>query len=386
MYKLKVFEDRYGQYNKQLPVLSEGIRYFGYVISECSHDYMMTDDEREEFNDELKSCRSKMLNETTQQTYKLLEQITDNNIDIYREILKGNLDILRGKDDNNIRIREENAIYTENIEVVEKNVPLILSLYKYYSIDSIKSIYRYCTDSKTNRINFAKLDRIKRFISIVNSIRKSRLDLPIYRFVIDTKKFAVENPITTKDVVDNFLSSYAVKIANNVKNLIVEDVVYLKMVHEKITHLFKVLINQSKASKGKVSLEPFNLIWETKDIFDKEYGGLSTKTFFLQELIDDMKTDDIPENSFGYIDENITLEELELTAKLSINNNDVQNEVLTSVNKSYAYNEYSVKDGSNDRFMEKQRNTNSLRDSIFDSLESDTTVPIKVDKQTELPF
>jgi hypothetical protein len=270
----------------------------------------MTDDEREEFNDELKSCRSKMLNETTQQTYKLLEQITDNNIDIYREILKGNLDILRGKDDNNIRIREENAIYTENIEVVEKNVPLILSLYKYYSIDSIKSIYRYCTDSKTNRINFAKLDRIKRFISIVNSIRKSRLDLPIYRFVIDTKKFAVENPITTKDVVDNFLSSYAVKIANNVKNLIVEDVVYLKMVHEKITHLFKVLINQSKASKGKVSLEPFNLIWETKDIFDKEYGGLSTKTFFLQELIDDMKTDDIPENSFGYIDENITLEEI----------------------------------------------------------------------------
>jgi hypothetical protein len=99
-----------------------------------------------------------------------------------------------------------------------------------------------------------------------------------------------------------------------------------------------------------------------------------------------MKTDDIPENSFGYIDENVTLEELELTAKLSINNNDVQNEVLTSVNKSYAYNEYSVKDGSNDRFMEKQRNTNSLRDSIFDSLESDTTVPIKVDKQTELPF
>lgn len=388
MYKLKVFEDRYGQYNKQLPILMEGIRYFGYVISECSHDYIMSEQERIEFNDELKGCRTRMLNETTLQTFKLLEQINDNNIDIYREILKGNLDILRGKDDNNIRIREDNAIYAENIEVVEKNVPLILSFYKYYSIDTIKSIYHYCTDSKTNRINFAKLDRIKRFISIVNSIKKSRLDFPIYRFVIDSKKFAIENPVTTKDTIDNFLSCYAVKIANNVKDLIVEDVVYLKMVHEKITNLFKVLIDQSRPYKGKINLEPFKLIWETKDIFDKEYGGINTKIFFLQELLDDMKTDDNEpkENAFGYIDENVTLDELEHTAKLTINDTNVQNEVLTSVNKSYSYNEYSVQDGSNDRFMEKQRNTNSFRDSIFDNLETDVPKPTKTTDQTELPF
>jgi len=388
MYKLKVFEDRYGQYNKQLPILTEGIRYFGYVISECSHDYIMSEQERLEFNDEMKGCRARMLNETTLQTFKLLEQINDNNIDIYREILKGNLDILRGKDDNNIRIREDNAIYAENIEVVEKNVPLILSLYKYYSIDTIKSIYHYCTDSKSNRINFAKLDRIKRFISIVNSIKKSRLDFPIYRFVIDSKKFAVENPVTTKDAIDNFLSCYAVKIANNVKDLIVEDVVYLKMVHEKITNLFKVLIDQSRPYKGKINLEPFKLIWETKDIFDKEYGGINTKIFFLQELLDDMKTDDneSKENAFGYIDENVTLDELEHTAKLTINDTNVQNEVLTAVNKSYSYNEYSVQDGSNDRFMEKQRNTNSFRDSIFDNLEADVPKPTKTTDQTELPF
>lgn len=387
MYKLKVFEDRYATYNKQLPVLTEGIRYFGYTIDNCSHEYIMTEQEREEFNEELKSCRNRMYNETTQQTYKLIKSMNDNNIDIYREILKGNLDILRGKDDNNKRIREDNAIYADNIEVVEKNVPIILSLYKYYSLETIESIYRYCTEKKTERINFAKLDRIKRFISIVNSIKKARLDFPIYRFVIDSKKFAIENCKTTKDTIDNFLTQYAVKIANNVKDLIVEDVGYLKMVNEKITNLFKVLVEQSRPVKGQITLTPFELIWETKDIFDKEYGGISTKTFFLQELVDDMKDTDITEEKpFGYIDETVTLEELELTAKLTINDVNVQKEVANSVNKSYAYNEYSVQDGSNDRFMEKQKNTNAFRDAIFDGLDDDKPINPSASGQTELPF
>ena len=169
--------------------------------------------------------------------------------------------------------------------------------------------------------------------------------------------------------------------------MIVEDVGYLKMVNEKITNLFKVLVEQSRPVKGQITLTPFELIWETKDIFDKEYGGISTKTFFLQELVDDMKdTDIIEEKPFGYIDETVTLEELELTAKLTINDVNVQNEVANSVNKSYAYNEYSVQDGSNDRFMEKQKNTNAFRDAIFDVLDDDKPINPSNSGQTELPF
>jgi hypothetical protein len=161
------------------------------------------------------------------------------------------------------------------------------------------------------------------------------------------------------------------------------------MVNEKISNLFKVLVDQSRPIKGQIQLTPFQLIWDTKDIFDKEYGGISTKTFFLQELIDDMKDYEIQtdEQKFGYIDENVTLDELELTAKLTINSVDVQNEISSAVNKSYAYNEYSVQDGSNDRFMEKQRNTNAMRDTIFDNIEDDTCIPkTKNTGQTSLIF
>lgn len=359
MYKLKVFEDRYAAFKKQLPELLSGLAEFGYVIDTVDHTAQMSDLDRVDFNSKLRSCRHKIYDETTNQVFKLISQITDNNIDIYREILKGNLDILRGKDENNLRIREDNAIYAENIEVVEKNIPIILSLYKYYNIETINSIYRYCVDQKTNRINFSKLEKIKKFISIVNSIKKSRLDLPIYRFVIDSKKFAVENPITTKDTIDNFITQYAVKIANNVKDLVVEDVIYLKMVNEKLTNLFKVLIDQSRPIKGEIKLSPFELIWETKDIFDKDYGGISTKTFFLQELVDDMKTDEQIEieQKFGYIDETVTLEELEHTSKLTLADKNVQDEIMNTVDKSYSYEDYSNRDGSNDRFMDKQHRT-----------------------------
>ena len=58
---------------------------------------------------------------------------------------------------------------------------------------------------------------------------------------------------------------------------------------------------------------------------------------------------------------------------------------MGAVNKSYAYNEYSVQDGSNDRFMEKQKNTNALRDAIFDALD-DTPIKPSNSGQSELPF
>ena len=131
------------------------------------------------------------------------------------------------------------------------------------------------------------------------------------------------------------------------------------MVNEKLTNLFKVLIDQSRPIKGEIKLSPFELIWETKDIFDKDYGGISTKTFFLQELVDDMKTDEQIEieQKFGYIDETVTLEELEHTSKLTLADKNVQDEIMNTVDNSYSYEDYSNRDGSNDRFMDKQHRT-----------------------------
>jgi hypothetical protein len=368
MYKLKVFEDRYSDYNKQLPVLLEGIKYYGYTISQKDHIEEVSSERKEAVEFFLKECRSKKYNETTKQTLSFLSRINDNNIDIYREIIKGNLDILRGKDDNNFRIREDNAIYAESIEIVERNTPIVLSLYKYYNCDTIKDIYEYCIEKKQNRINYTKLNRIRKFINIVNNIRKQRLDFPIYKFVTDAKRFAIENPIVSKDDLTQWINEYSVKIANNIKDVVVEDVMFLEVIKEHIEELWKIIVTQSRPKDGKITLSPFELLWQTKDSLDTVYGGNITKTFFMQELIDEMKPEEIVEESYlPKIDENEILPEIEVTSKVSLNT--VKDEVQNIVNKDYDYYKYSEQDGSNERFMEKQKNTNAFRDTIFDIID-----------------
>ena len=204
------------------------------------------------------------------------------------------------------------------------------------------------------------------------------MDFPIYKFVTDAKKFAIENPVVEKKTFDEWLNNYAVKIANNVRDVVVEDVAYLTLIREHIGELWKVIVNQTRPKDGKINLSPFELLWQTKDSLDNIYGGSITKTFFMQELIDEMKDDEMEteDTFFPKIDETVELDEIELTSKVSFDT--VKDEVIASVSSDYDYYKYSVEDGSNDRFMEKQKNTNSFRDTIFDTIE-------RLDEQNNTP-
>jgi hypothetical protein len=96
----------------------------------------------------------------------------------------------------------------------------------------------------------------------------------------------------------------------------------------------------------------------------------------MQELIDEMKEEteisDKVDNYFDGIDENAELPELELTSKIKLEN--VQDTINNTIKSTYDYYEYSELDGSNDRFMEKQRNTNMLRDQIFNTNDLDDNI------------
>ena len=385
MYKLKVFEDRYATYNKQLSVLLEGMRYYGYVLSQTDHQEMVSLERRDEIGEYMKSCRNKRYNENTVQTMILLNKINDGNIDLYREILKGNLEIMKGKDDLNTRIREENTIYADNIEVVEKNVPIILSLYRFYDIDTIKDIYEYCIDRKYNKINYSKLTKIRKFISIVHNISKERLDFPIYKFVTDAKKWVTENTKVKRTEIDKFIADYSVKIANNVKDVAIDDVEYLKMIYNKIYELWKVIIIESKPNKNIITLSPFELLWEVKDSLDNVYGNSATRVFFMQELIDEMKDADNIKSNIMTIPENTSLPEIELTSKKT--SSMIEDEIKNTVHQDYSYYKYSEEDGSNDRFLEKQKNTASIYDRIFVDPESEENKnDIKNNETLEIPF
>ena len=157
------------------------------------------------------------------------------------------------------------------------------------------------------------------------------------------------------------------------------------MIKEHIEELWKVIINQSRPKDDKITLSPFELLWQTKDKLDNIYGGNITKTFFMQELIDEMKPEEVVEESyFPTINENEALPEIEKTSKVTLES--VRNEVDNIVGKDYDYYKYSEKDGSNTRFMEKQKNTNAFRDTVFDTLDDLNPEPEKKEDSIETLF
>ena len=377
-YKLKVFEERYSEYSTQLLVMLEGLRYYGYnvIINDINDE--VDELKKEEIDTFLKNCKTHRYNEVTAQTLLYLDHINDGNIDIYRELLRGNYEIF--KDEKYKEVRVENKLYAESLEILERNTPIVLSLYKYYDCETIKEIYNYCIEPKTNRINFSKLERIRQFANIQNSIKKKRLDFPILKFINEAKKWTNDNHVTTKTDIDMFLATWASKYCNSVEDVVIDDTQYLETIYELICELWKVVIIQGRPKKGNITITPFELLWQTKQELNNIYGNINTQTFFLEQLIDEIKDDEEEKT------EEEVLPELPHTHKLKLE--DVENDLVNVVHEGYDYSVYSKETGENDRFIRKQENTNQLRDNIFKKIEEDNKKNDDKPKSNilELPF
>ena len=361
-YKLSVFEDRYATYMKQLPMMIEGLQYYGYVTNVIDHEKEISEDRLEFIEDYLKSCRHMRFNQVTVETLDFLDHVNDGNIDLYRELISGNYNIF--KDDEYREMREDNNLYVKDIEIMERNVPIVLSLYKNYNIDTIKDIYKYCIDKKQNRINFSKLNRIRKFVSIEQSRRKRRLDFPILRFVKDAQKWADDTMKCTREEIDEWLKSYACKYANSVKDVVVEDKAYLEKIYDLICNLWKIIIDQSKPKNGIITIRPFEMLWDTKQEINEIYQNNITKQFFLQELIENIKIEDGNKKEETVEEYESKLpENLPHTSKYKLEQ--IESQLKNVIHDGYDYSDYASKDGTNKRFVEKMENTNSLRGTIF---------------------
>ena len=358
-FKLQIFEERYSDYSKQLNVLTNNLKYYGYTLGIINHtdesEIILDEEKAEEI---LKNCRNHHFCENTIKTFKFLKHINDENIDIYKDILKGSYSIFT--DDEYKEIRNENNIYAEDLEIILKNLPIYLTLYKFYDPEVIIEIFEYCKEQKSNRINYAKLNRIKRFVTIEDNRRKNRIDFPVYKFIIDAQKWAKENPYVTKSDIEHWIGEYTAKLCNVVKNVVVNDTDYLDMMYELIKELFDIVIIKKQPSNGTIHIEPFILFWQKKiDINDLFGGYMNTKEFFLQDLVNDMK----PVEYIG--DQYMESYELPHTQKLTLD--DVKQEIENIVTKPYDYFKYSELDGSNDRFINKQQSTSHLNNIINDT-------------------
>lgn len=354
-YKLRVFEERYSDYSKQLSVMIDGMKYYGYHTTKSDDNERIPEDKLEWLGDYMKSCRHIRYDWWTNQTFILLDHLNDGNIDVYKELLKGDYALF--KDDKYKEERDEHNLYVESIEILERNIPIILGLYKFYACDTIKEIYEYCIDKKQNKINYAKLDRIRRFVNIESNRRQKRLDFPVYKYIKDAQQFAKDNPVISQEDLTKWLANYAAKYANSIKNIVVDDIDFLEEIYDLVCQIFNVVVIKGRQSKGMIKISPFELLWEQKNDLTNLYGNLNTKEFF-SDLIDNMVVDETEEE----------LPELEHTSKLQLK--DIIYELPNVVHKQYDYFEYSSLDKSNERFMRKQENTNTLRDNIFAQIDN----------------
>ena len=380
-YKLKVFEDRYSAYVKQLPILLESMRYYGYVVNVLDHSKEIPEERREEIKDYMKSCRNIRFNYVTSETMDLLDHITEDNVDLYKELMQGNYSIFRDEDYK--EVREDNNLYVKDIEIMERNLPVVMSLYKYYDFDTIKDIYKYCVDKKSNRINFTCLQRIRKFISIEQNRRKRRLDFPILRYIKDAQDWASKTMKCSREEITEFLKEYACKYANSVKDVVVEDTAYLEKIYEIVTELWKVVIDQSKPKNGIVTISPFELLWQTKQELNSIYVNNITNQFFLQELVEDMKDVDDNTNDENIEEFEASVPELKHTSKYKLEQ--IESQLGNVIHSGFDYSKYSIEDGTNKKFLEKMENNNSLHSDLFTQQnEEDTSYMKETVKQKDL--
>ena len=147
-----------------------------------------------------------------------------------------------------------------------------------------------------------------------------------------------------------------------IEDVVVEDTQYLEEINELVKDLWNVIIIQSKPRKGIINIKPFELLWETKQQLNNIYGDVKTQTFFLEQLLGEAHDEETEET----IEE--TLPDLPHTRKLKLE--DIEDEINNVVSKPFDYDVFSKIDGSNERFLRKQENTNQLRDNIFKLVEN----------------
>ena len=363
-YKLKVFEDRYSDYSKQYKVMLSGIKYYGYDIEIKDHQEEIDEERRDEVEEYMRTVRNNRFNENTVKTFTFIDHINDGNIDLYKELVRGNYEIFR--DEKYREVREENNLYVEDIEILERNIPIVVSLYKFYDIPTIRDIYEYCIDGKQNRINYSKLQRIRKFVNIENSRQKSRLDFPVMKFVREAQKWAKQTEKASKQEILEFLQGWAAKYANSIPDVVVDDIEYLEQIFNYIKELWAVIVIQDNPKNGIITMKPFELLWSRKTSLENIYNEATTEAFFMQELIDEMKSEEPDEQNEDKGYEEVDATDLPHTRKYKLE--DVENELPNVITDSFDYHKYSVEDESNERFLEKQRKQNSLRGTLFEQV------------------
>lgn len=382
-YKLHLFQDVYGDYISQLPIITQSMVYYGYKIEVEDRDNIMDEAQKEDFKEILKKAKGAETNRQTVETNKLLDSLTTSNIDIYNEIAHGNYEIVR--DEKFEEDRLNNNILATDVEIITRNMPYINTFYKFYDIPTIRTIYDFCTDLKTNKIVKTKLERIRKFVAMEIRRLNNKVDLPIYDFYKKSYDFAKNNSVVSKNDIEMFISNFCCSYCNDIDEIVVQkdkDIngkdtgsqKYLINVKKIMQDIFWTIVEKGKVSRknNTISIRPFELFWKRKESVNNMCEDKNLQAILMDDLIK------IRGTKFENDKDDTDMDNLstETTKKLlnyqyakkvkhakHISPRDIPVEYVISNAKDY--DTFSNEDSSNDRFMTWQKNQyESIKNSI----------------------
>ena len=280
-YKTIYFERKYRDYVQQLPVLTRGMKSYGYLYS--SEDRGCYRASREEIlnisnttNDAMSSLKALQ----TLHAEELMDLITEDRLTLYRDVIAGRYELIKSDKWEDDPINKK--IYVKDMEIFDKVVPLFVSMSKLYEPCDIREIFEFCRN-KNGTFNFAAITRMRTLINMVYNNKVKRLDLPIQRFMEKTYEFAEQETCKRFDIdkfVNKFAFEYMKAESPDSKTAIFLSEIVAEQVKKSFMTLFKCLINVSKPDKkGMVKMNKIELMWTTRE--EKETEIYKNKNVYI---------------------------------------------------------------------------------------------------------
>ena len=280
-YKTIYFERKYREYVQQLPVLTRGMKAYGYLYS--SEDLGAYKASREEIfgiKEASEHAGNALKAQQTLLAEELMDLITEDRLSLYRDVIAGRYELIKSDHWSEDLINKK--VYVKDMEIFDKVVPLFVSMSKLYEPSDIKEIFNFCRN-KNQTFNYSAIARMRTLINMVYNSKVKRLDLPIQRFMDKTYEFAEKEKVK-KVEIDKFINKFALDYMKaetvDAKCPIYLSEIVAEQVRKSFTTLFKCLVNVSRADKkGFVKMNKIELMWTTRE--EKESESYKNKNVYV---------------------------------------------------------------------------------------------------------
>ena len=271
-YKTIYFERKYREYVQQLPVMTRGMKSYGYLYSsEDLGAYRASKEDMLAIQAVKTSAIAGIKAQQTIYAEELMDLITEDRLTLYRDVIAGRYEKIKADRWEEDPINRK--IYVKDMEIFDKIVPFFVSMSKLYEPCDIKEIFNFCRNSN-GTFNFAAIERMKMLINMVYNSKIKRLDLPIQRFMEKTYEFAEKKTCKKTDIdkyVNKFAFEYMKAESADLKTAIYLSELVSEQVKKSFMTLFKCLVNVGKPDKkGIVTISPIKLMWTTREEKESE--------------------------------------------------------------------------------------------------------------------